>query len=171
MVLRELGRTEEADTLVRRGLDVRRRARGAVHEEVAQSLRNLGLLLLDRRAFTEAESAFEEAVSIGSEVYPPDHPRRAELLVGQGRLFLEWNRTAKAESVLREALEMRRSKLGVERPATAEAEALVGVGLARQDERDRARPLLQHASVWFRDHPPHSRDERSVFRMLEATAR
>lgn len=60
------GRLEEAETLHRRALEMRRAALGDEHEYVAQSLHNLGTVLADRGRLDEAEDVSSKPLDLAS---------------------------------------------------------------------------------------------------------
>ncbi|MBK9241736.1 MAG: tetratricopeptide repeat protein [Acidobacteria bacterium] len=103
VVLRERSATADAEVMTRRALALRRTTRGEDSPEVAQSLRTLGLILTDRRAFVEADRVLTDVVARSRRVYPPAHPRLAEALVAWGRLRQAQNAPAAAVPAFREA--------------------------------------------------------------------
>ncbi len=72
-VLFDLSRFDEAETLYRHALGVRREVLGA-RSETATNLHELATLLLHQGRRVEARSLFEKALAIRSKVHPADHP-------------------------------------------------------------------------------------------------
>ena len=58
---RDLGLYERADGLLRRALEIRESALGAEHQDVAETLNDLSLLLMDQSKYDEAGTAPESS--------------------------------------------------------------------------------------------------------------
>lgn len=111
-VYRELGLFDEAEPLLERSLELRRRRFGEAHPEIAESLRELALLNHEVGDHAAAEAHFREALELLREVFGRRHPRVAEILNDLGLLLYEQERYDAAEPLLREALEQTRELLG-----------------------------------------------------------
>ena len=122
-VYRNLGLYDLAEPLLREALSVRRRALGADHPAVAQSLNNLGVVLRHRGNYDGAEPLFNEALAMRRERYEGvDHPDLAESLNNLGLLYQERGRYPVAEKLLREAIAIQRA---AEAGSNAELAALL----------------------------------------------
>ncbi len=79
----------------------------------------------------------------------PDHPYTAHALLEIGRNYLEQDRVAEAEPVLRRCLEIRRKKLESPHPDLARAQVSLGRCLIRQNRHQEAAVLLREAETMF----------------------
>jgi hypothetical protein len=66
---------DEAESLMRRVLDIDQASFGNDHPEVAADLNNLALLLKDTNRLGEAEPLMRRALGISERSYGPEHPR------------------------------------------------------------------------------------------------
>jgi len=78
VMLRGVGRLDEAEALHREALELRRREFGDRHPLVAESLNNLAAVLIDRAAYDDAEARLREALAIRREVLGPSDPLVAQ---------------------------------------------------------------------------------------------
>lgn len=112
-----LGRHAEADTLLARSLDIRRRLYGPEHPDVAATLIALGALRIDQARLDEAEPFLRDGVAMAERQLPATDPR---VIAGHQTLGLwhqersEWPEAiAQQEDVLRRLAT--RGDTGVER--------------------------------------------------------
>jgi serine/threonine protein kinase/tetratricopeptide (TPR) repeat protein len=109
--LRTLARYEEAESNLRKALELRRTATGGPTLDTAQTLTDLGLVVQERNRLDEAEAAFREALEIRRGTLVAGHPDIAESINNLARLRFEQRRYAEAEPQFREALAMTRQGL------------------------------------------------------------
>jgi tetratricopeptide (TPR) repeat protein len=140
-----LGALSEAEPMLRRALDTRRKLPTDAAVEVASSLHHLGHALALRAKLGEAEQVLNEALELRRRVYGQKHPAVAETLTwlayvkGQGGEFSE------AEPLLREALAMRREILGNQHLDVAMSLQELGMNHFDQGDFDQAEALLVEA--------------------------
>lgn len=103
-LLREQGKHEEAETVVREALRITRFIYGDSHVETATSLRTLASILRDKGLYEEAETMYEEALAMRMEAMGPDHPRVANLLNSFAKLKVDQGDYETAETMYREVL-------------------------------------------------------------------
>ena len=159
LVLQELGRSAEAEAIIRPMLETITRLVGPENARVAQALLNHGESLTDLRRFDEAEAALQRALSIW-------RSRRASPLfegyglMDLGRLKLAAGATREARELLERAisiLEKRDAEL------TAEAEfALAQAVWASPGERRRAVDLARRARAQLAGKPTTDRKRQAV---------
>lgn len=107
-----LGRVAEAESLMRRAVDLERAANGPDHPRVATPLGNLGVQLMRQNRFAEAEPLLREALAIQLARLPNPHPRTSSTLSNLGAALLRQRKLAPAESLLRQAVTMQRALYG-----------------------------------------------------------
>ena len=128
-ILGRVGRFDEAERLHREVLEARLRLYGDGDEDVATSLRSLGILLVARgdeaRGDLEvAEPLLRRALGIRERLYGRRSTKTAAALASLGRLLYSQGRFEEAETVLTRALGIREEKLG---------DAHAHVALSRRD--------------------------------------
>jgi tetratricopeptide (TPR) repeat protein len=103
-VLHENGLFAEAESYLRRVVELDRELLGDTHKEVGVDLTALATLLRDRGTLQEATARFEEARPLIESNFDPEHRRWAEWALGQGSLLVLRERPTEAEPLLRKAL-------------------------------------------------------------------
>jgi tetratricopeptide (TPR) repeat protein len=96
-----IGRTGEAEALLRHALPILERELGPEHPEVAGAWNNLAGTLAD---LDEAARAYERALRIKEQTLGPDHPALAITLNNLGVNARRRDRPAEAEAYYRRAL-------------------------------------------------------------------
>ena len=76
------GKYDEAVTLYKESLAIRKKVFGDEHPSVAESLKNLAVLWWKQNNFQKAEPMFEESVRICQRVLGCDHPQTKNYEVG-----------------------------------------------------------------------------------------
>lgn len=101
-----------------------RKAKQPNHRDLAESLTNMGNLMLDVRRLDEARSHLESSLQIDSEPpVPPDLRGRTLQLLGI--VFREQGQQSEAHSHLSQSYEAYKNAFGLEHPATEEAKDLM----------------------------------------------
>lgn len=144
-VYRELGLADEARPLLERSLELRRRLHGETHLEVAESLRELALLLQDLELHAEAEQPFRESLEMLRQLYGDHHPRVAEALGDLGHALFRQNRYPEAEQNLRLALERTEALAPEQVPVYADFLNNLGLVLHNQGVFEEAERLYRAA--------------------------
>ena len=143
VLLRDLGRLDEAERLLTESLEIRE-VMGERHPMVVPALRNLALLAFLEGDVERSESLFLAALSISREV-DPEHPMVARMLTGVARAELARGDPTAAESRLAEALTIFRARLPADHWRTAYAEAVLAACWLERGEVQRAAPVLRQA--------------------------
>jgi serine/threonine-protein kinase len=141
-VRRAQGRTQEAEELQRRALELRRRAGGG-NVEVAESLNNLARILIDQQRAEEAQPLLEESLRIRRERLGSGHPLVAQSMDNLALLLLQRGDPLRAEPLFREALALEERLLGPDHPDVAITRRNLALLLARQGGRTEAVELLR----------------------------
>ena len=149
----ELGRLDEAEALARRSLDIRRRLFGDENRHVGFAWNVLARVAAAQGRPGDAETAFLRARDHLESSLPSDHPFQSAPLSGLGNLWVDLDRAADAEPLLRRAAELRHGRFGPDNHETAQSRLDLSVclrRLGREPEaeaawRDGARVLLPTA--------------------------
>ena len=147
----ERGRMDSAEATVRRSLAMLEKGKmRANHRYLLGVKRTLGEVLTVRGRYADADSLLGGVLAIERGALPSQHVDLARTLMAYGSLHVAMSDPKGAESALREALTIRRARLGENHWATAVTESELGAALAALDRRDEARVLLSHASETLR---------------------
>lgn len=84
-----LGKVDEANTLLTSALAERKSLFGANHPQVAESLVALGLLRDDQAQLAEAERLVREGLEINRRHFPPSHPALAQATTALGKVLAD----------------------------------------------------------------------------------
>ncbi|CAN5266016.1 hypothetical protein BH10ACI1_BH10ACI1_23290 [soil metagenome] len=112
------GKHAEAMEIHREEITIRRAHLGDVHADVAESLKDLAVVLGTVGNLSEAEQLNREALEILRKIYLEEHPDVASAMTTLASAVEHKNPT-EAENLFREALSMRRKLLGNEHPDVA----------------------------------------------------
>jgi tetratricopeptide (TPR) repeat protein len=143
--LQGLGRSAQAEPNLRKSLALRRAALPAGHRSIADSLNNLGVLLLAQNELAEAEPILREALAIKRAALPAGHPGIADGLSNLAGLLQEQNKLPEAEPLFREALAIRRAALPAGHPSIALGLNNLAVLLLTQNKLAEAEPFMREA--------------------------
>jgi serine/threonine protein kinase/tetratricopeptide (TPR) repeat protein len=117
-VYRMLGLLDDSEKITRQALEIRQRALGPDHADIAKSLDDLGQLARERTHYEEAEKLHRAALAMRRKLLAPDDPAVAESLSNLALALRERGKFDEAESLVKEALTIRRAKLGPEHSDT-----------------------------------------------------
>jgi len=92
-------RYAEAEPLLKRALEIREKALGPGHPDVAQSRNNLASLYHSQGKYAEAEPLFKRSLAIREKTLGPEHPSVATLLENYAVLLRKTNRETQAEEL------------------------------------------------------------------------
>src|SRR6516164_126553 len=98
------GHYAEAEPLYKRVLEIREKALGANHLDVAASLNNLAELYRTEDRYAEAEPLFKRALTIKEKALGGEDPRLVRNLNDLAGLYWHEGRYAEAEPLFRRAL-------------------------------------------------------------------
>ncbi|HEX7843763.1 MAG TPA: CHAT domain-containing tetratricopeptide repeat protein, partial [Kofleriaceae bacterium] len=140
------GAYARAEPLLIRALEIREKALGALHPDVAQSLNNLATLYQAQGAFARAEPLFARSLEICEKALGAMHPNVAASLNNLATLYQAQGAYARAEPLYVRALDIREKALGALHPDVAVGlNHLAGLYQA-QDANARAEPLYARAA-------------------------
>ena len=154
---RELARFDEAESLHREALAVKRRI-GSPPSALAASLNDLGLTLSERGKYADAEPLLREAIGIWRQAVPGPSPDVAVGLNNLAQTLRQQGRLDDAAAALDEAVAIRRQRYGNDHPLLAHVLGHLGQVRNAQGDLAAAEPLLREALAIRRkaygdDHP------------------
>ena len=142
---RQRGEYTEAEAHYREALAVRREHLGDAHEEVANSLDGLGVVLAELGNAEESVKIHREALLIRRRVFGSIHRDIAENLNNLGGALYHMGKYAEAESHFRESLDMRRSLHRPGHPEIAASASNLAQVCCSSGKRDEADLLFREA--------------------------
>ena len=138
---------DEAESVQREVLAIRRKALGNESPLVGQTLRELANALRIQARLVEAEKTDREALAIQRKLWPQGHPEVAATLFDLELVLKEEGRWPDAEIAGRESLAMSMKVSGEETLAVANALRELGVVLVSQGKLAEAEPMLRKGLV------------------------
>ncbi len=117
-VYRDLGLYAQAQPLLERSLEIRRRVLGAENPETLDSMNDLAGTLWREGRFAEAAKLSRETLETSRRVLGPDQHETLKAMNILAVDLDEWGRYAEAEKLERETLDLQRRVLGPENPDT-----------------------------------------------------
>jgi serine/threonine protein kinase/tetratricopeptide (TPR) repeat protein len=145
MTLLGLGRYDDAETNLRKSLEIRRAVLPAGRVEISIGLNNLAMVLYAQNKLTKAEPLYREALEIMRAAFPAGHPKIAAALNNLAALLQAEKRFAEAEPLFREALAIRRAALPGGHRDIAQGLNNLAELLRVQNELGEAEPLFREA--------------------------
>jgi serine/threonine protein kinase/Tfp pilus assembly protein PilF len=131
-VYRALGESRKAEEMFNQALAIRIALFGKEHPEVATSLANLAVALMDQDRLPEAEARASEALAMRRKLLGNEHQAVADSLNSLGLILWNRGKLTEAEALHRQALAMRRKLLGQEHPDVAQSLNNLGILMASQ---------------------------------------
>ena len=145
MILHNTNRSEEAEPLMRRALEIDEAAFGDQHPTVAIHLNNLATLLRGTNRIEEAEPLIRRALEIDEAAFGAQHPTVAIRLNNLAMLLSDINRIEEAEPLIRRALEIDQAAFGAQHPAVAIRLNNLAMLLSDINRIEEAEPLIRRA--------------------------
>ena len=126
IVYRALGMIPEAERITTESLEIRRRALGPAHRDIASSLDNLGQLARERTRYEQAEKFHREALAMRKQVLPPGDADIGQSMSNLALALRERGQYDEARPLVKEAIEIRRAALGPEHNDTLASMNVLG---------------------------------------------
>lgn len=157
-LLVEMDRLEEAEAVLRKALEIRRRLYGDRHPEVAPTLNHLANVRLRAGDYEEAEALYQELLGWSSDLLGEDHPMITAWENNLSASLRGMSRYQEATEIQIRVLERRRATYGEEHGAVASALnnlANLYTDLGRLDEANATleEALAINRAVFGDDHP------------------
>jgi CHAT domain-containing protein/Flp pilus assembly protein TadD len=157
-------------------LAIYEKALGPDHPDVAQSLRNLALLLRQQGRYADAELLSKRSLAIQLKALGPDHPDVAQSLVDVAWLYQDLGRYANAEARLKRSLAIYERAFGPDHSSVATELNNLG---ALYDTRGRyadAEPLLKRSLAIYEkalgpDHPDVAKSLNNLASLYDSQGR
>jgi len=116
-----LGHLDEAEACDRRRLALLRELHGEDHVEVARAVRDLGVVMTDRRRFDRAETLLEKALSVTRAHLGEDHVQIADCLLSLAELRQAQFRFEEADARYARACAIYQKQIGLDDPRSLTA--------------------------------------------------
>lgn len=133
---------EEAESLARESLAMRRKFLGEDHADVVWSLYNVGFVLVNRQKFEEAEKFAREALSKRGANLPDEHPVVASCFLLLGRILLGQNRFEEARAAFEKCLALRLETLPENHWLLATTRSFLGESLIYLGETEIGKKMM-----------------------------
>jgi non-specific serine/threonine protein kinase/serine/threonine-protein kinase len=174
-VYRNLGLYKEAEPILKRSVEIRRRLSGEENLDTLASLHGLASSLERLGRYEEAEKLYAQVVEHRRRLLGKDHPDTLFAGNGLAVVYARQSRYAEAGKLHRQVLEARRRVLGPDHPDTLTSMNYVATGLKREGRIDEAESLFRE-TIQARhrtsgpDHPDTLAVERNLaFLYIEQT--
>jgi serine/threonine-protein kinase len=146
MAYERAGEVEEAESIYRQAIETGRRVEARYRIFLAQAELFLGYLLINKEAYSEAETLLRESETIYRQVMGGDsNPSVGTVRANLGLIYFLQGDYAKAETEDRIALDTLRKSIGPEHPVAASTEATLGLTLTRERRAAEGEPYLREA--------------------------
>ena len=140
------GEADVAESLYRTAIAVGSRVEPRYRIFIAQAQGSLGLLLIRKTAYAEAESLLLQSETIYRAAMGGDENYSVGTVEANlGLLYFLQGDYAKAEAEDKKALRILRQYLGPEQPTTASTEATLGLALTREGKAEEGEPYFREA--------------------------
>jgi tetratricopeptide (TPR) repeat protein/transcriptional regulator with XRE-family HTH domain len=157
--LYQRGQYTEAEQLFQYALQMRERALGPDHPDVAASLNRLALLFISQGKYIEAEPLFQRALQIWKRALGPDHPETVAALNNLALIHLNQGQYTEAETLFQHALQIWEQKLGAGHAKVGAALYNLGDLYLTQDKYMEAEPFFLRAlRIWEQVWGPEDTD-------------
>ncbi len=133
-VYSSLGLYPQAESLVRRAIDIRKRVLGENNQDTLKSQASLALILDEESRYPEAEKIARETLEATRRSLGPEHRDTLDTMRKLGLVLADEGRYAEAEKLNRALLNSARSKLGPQDDLTMSAATNLAIDLAYQDK-------------------------------------
>ena len=141
----EMALYDAAEPLAKRALEIREKALGPNHPDVAVSLNGLVNVWRKQGKLAEAEPVAKRGLEIREKALGPNHPDVATSVNNLAIIWWEQGKTAEAEALLKRSLEIREKALGQNHPDVATSLNNLATIYADQGKLAEAEPLLKRS--------------------------
>jgi CHAT domain-containing protein/tetratricopeptide (TPR) repeat protein len=167
------GRYREAQPLLEKQRDIRRKVLGEEHPDTAMSYNNVGLNLQAQGQYAAAAEVYQKALDIQRKVLGEEHPDTARSYNNVATNLQAQGQYAAAAEGYQKALAIRRKVLGEEHPDTAQSYNGVAYNLKAQGKYAAAAEGYQKAlairrKVLGEEHPDTAQSYNNVAANLQA---
>eukprot|EP00741_Cyanophora_paradoxa_P005091 tig00000857_g4933.t1 len=144
-LLLRMGKYEDGIRFGQKALQLKQKALGPEHPDVAMSMQNLAVLLQAQGDFKAARPLYERALKIKQQALGPEHPDVTMTMDNLAGLLQAQGDFKAARPMYEGALRVKRKLLGSEHPDVAGTVQNLAVLLEAQGDHAAARPLYEEA--------------------------
>lgn len=153
-----LGQYEVAESLLKRGLDLRQVIYDPGHAEISESLHNVGVLYWNRGQYHTAEEFLREALQLKQEIYTGNNESLATTMTALAIVLKELRNFDEAEPLYRDALAMNLELFGEIHESVAFSlnnlgNYLESIGEYQQAEEHYQKSLDIYRELYGNNHP------------------
>ncbi len=172
-VLYTQGKYAQAQPLLEKVLEIRRRLVTDDHPDTAESYNNLASILEAQGKYGQAQPLYEKAMEINRRLLTDDHPNTAASYNSVAHNLNAQGKYAEAQPLFEKALEIRRRLFTDDHPATAESDNNLAYNLSSRGKYAQAQPLYEKAleirrRLFTDDHPATALTYNNVASNLNA---
>jgi tetratricopeptide (TPR) repeat protein/predicted Ser/Thr protein kinase len=135
----------EARQLLQQALEIRQRALGDDHPDLAHALANLALVAEAEGQLEEARALYERALAIIGKQLGGDHPEAASILNNLAEIHRVAGEFEQAKQVLERSLAIKQAAYGPEHPQVASSLSNLALVYEAMGKPEEARPLHEQA--------------------------
>ncbi len=162
-VYQTLGLYSQAQNLLEKSIELRRRVLGPKNPELLSSLNDLAYVLMIQGKSSAAEKLARDALPIDRSALGPENPVTISCMIELGSILRDEGRFEEAEKLTRETLEIQKRVLGPENPETLRSMSNLGFTLGEEGRLKEAEATLRESydirrKVMGPDHPETLRD-------------
>ncbi len=163
----EKGKYAQAQTLVEKGLAIRRRLLTDDHPDTADSYNNVAYTLWKQGKYAPAQPLFEKGLEIRRRLLSDDHPKTATSFNNVANNLEKQGKYAQAQPLFKKALEINHRLFTDDHPSTADSYNNLANNFWRQGKYAQAQPLYEKALEIRRrlltdDHPETAGSYRNL---------
>src|SRR6266508_1201029 len=167
------GKYDASRPAAERALELREKALGPDHPDVAQSLHNLAIIHRLKGDYAKAEPLFQRALDIKEKALGPESPDVAASLNSLAIIYHAKGDYAKAEPLFQRALDIYEKALGPESPDVADSLNILARIYCDKGDYAKAEPLFQRALAIYEkalgpEHPDVAEFLNLLARLYEA---
>jgi tetratricopeptide (TPR) repeat protein len=170
--LRRAGKSEEAERLLKRALEIRRTVLGIEDPAVGGAPQELGSVYYNRGQFAEAEVLYRQALAIGEKALGPRNLDVADYLGDLGAALREAGRYGEAEQTVQRSISIRALLLSPEHPAVGASLNNLGRLYLKQGlYREAIRALTESVRIYRKAYGAENERVRDGLALLAAAKR
>lgn len=163
LVYEDQGRYDEALSLCKRSLEIRKQKLGKKHPDTAESMNNLATLYKSLGRYEESEPLHKYALEIREQKFGKEHPEVAQSLNNLGVLYESQGRYDEAELLHKRSLEIKEKTLGNDHPDVATILNNLANLYNSQGRYEEAEPLYQRALAILKEKFPDGHPNIDTF--------
>ena len=141
IVYLDLGLYSQAQLLLSRAVEIRRRMLGPEHPDTLASMKGLARTLDSAGQYAEAEKLLRQTLDIERRVLGPEHPNTLASMNGLANTLSDEGHDADAETLYRQTLDIERRVLGPQHPDTLKLVGNLGIILQEQGKYSEAEKI------------------------------